>query len=148
MIQTPGKNINMFIDIRTSLFAINLFLCIIQLVICRLSINCNIDFLFSLLVVVYLMNLLIGLLNNAIEEDNNRISYLIQKAEILIEIELFYLLPHRRRWQTWFPEVIHYYADVDKNQIEIERLIKAVYNLITGIMDSVLLLDRPVCNQL
>ncbi|GBC33529.2 hypothetical protein GLOIN_2v1581148 [Rhizophagus irregularis DAOM 181602=DAOM 197198] len=80
--------------------------------------------LFSLLIVVYLMNLLIGLLNNAIEEDNNRVSYLIQKAEILAEIELFYLLPHQRRWQTWFPEVIHYYANVDKTRIEIERLIK------------------------
>src|SRR6266496_1881632 len=38
--------------------------------------------LFSLLIVVYLMNLLIGLLNIAIEEDNNRVSYLIQKAEV------------------------------------------------------------------
>jgi hypothetical protein len=28
------------------------------------------------------MNLLIGLLNIAIEEDNNRVSYLIQKAEV------------------------------------------------------------------
>ncbi|PKC67994.1 hypothetical protein RhiirA1_417430 [Rhizophagus irregularis] len=70
------------------------------------------------------MNLLIGLLSNAIEEDNNRVSYLMQKAEILAEIELFYLLPHQRRWQTWFPEVIHYYADVDKTRIEIKRLIK------------------------
>ena len=40
-------------------------------------------FLFSLLIVVYLMNLFIGLLNNAIEKDNNRVSYLIQKAEVL-----------------------------------------------------------------
>ncbi|CAB4380703.1 unnamed protein product [Rhizophagus irregularis] len=70
------------------------------------------------------MNLLIGLLNNAIEEDNNRVSYLLQKAEILAEIELFYLLPHQRRWQEWFPEVMHYYADVDETRIEIERLIK------------------------
>ncbi|CAB4382136.1 unnamed protein product [Rhizophagus irregularis] len=70
------------------------------------------------------MNLLIGLLSNAIEEDNNRVSYLVQKAEILAEIELFYLLPHQRRWQAWFPEVIHYYADVDKTRIEIKRLIK------------------------
>ncbi|RGB21456.1 hypothetical protein C1646_678508 [Rhizophagus diaphanus] len=92
----------MFMDIKTSLFAIYLFL----------------------IVVVYLMNLLIGLLNIAIEEDNNRVSYLIQKAEILAEIELFYLLPHQRRWQTWFPEVIHFYADVDKTRIEIERLIE------------------------
>ncbi|GBC27559.2 hypothetical protein GLOIN_2v1767492 [Rhizophagus irregularis DAOM 181602=DAOM 197198] len=48
----------------------------------------------------------------------------IQKAEILAEIELFYLLPHQRRWQTWFPEAIHYYADVDKTRIEIKRLIE------------------------
>ncbi|PKK71500.1 hypothetical protein RhiirC2_778344 [Rhizophagus irregularis] len=42
----------------------------------------------------------------AIEKDNNRISYLMQKAEILAEIELFYLLPHQRRWHTWFPEAV------------------------------------------
>jgi hypothetical protein len=39
--------------------------------------------LFSLLIVVYLMNLFIGLLNNAIEKDNDRVSYLIQKAEVI-----------------------------------------------------------------
>ncbi|CAB5356857.1 unnamed protein product [Rhizophagus irregularis] len=60
----------------------------------------------------------------AIEKDNDRVSYLMQKAEILAEIELFYLLPRQKRWQTWFPEVIHYYADVDKTRIEIERLIE------------------------
>ena len=38
--------------------------------------------LFSLLVVIFLMNLLIGLLNMAIEKDNNRVSYLIQKAKV------------------------------------------------------------------
>jgi len=61
---------------------------------------------FSFLVVVYLMNLFIGLLNNAIEKDNDRASYLVQKAEIIAEIELFYLLPHQRRWRSWFPEVM------------------------------------------
>ena len=38
--------------------------------------------LFSFLVVVYLMNLFIGLLGNAIEKNNNRISYSIQMAEV------------------------------------------------------------------
>ena len=39
--------------------------------------------LFSFLVVVYLMNLFIGLLGNAIEEDHiNKVSYLIQNAEV------------------------------------------------------------------
>jgi len=38
--------------------------------------------LFSLLIAVYLMNLLIGLLSNAIEKDNDRVSYLLQKAKV------------------------------------------------------------------
>ncbi|CAB4491722.1 unnamed protein product [Rhizophagus irregularis] len=79
---------------------------------------------FSLLIVVYLMNLLIGLLNNAIEKDNNKTSYLVQKAEILAEIELLYLLPHQRRWQKWFPDVIYYYADADKVRHRIKEMIK------------------------
>jgi hypothetical protein len=40
--------------------------------------------LYTFLVVIYLMNLFIGLLSNVIEEDNNRSSYLIQKAEVYI----------------------------------------------------------------
>ena len=52
------------------------------------------------------MNLLIGLLNMAIEKDNDRASYLTQKAKVIAEIELFYLLPLQRRWRTWFPEVM------------------------------------------
>ncbi|PKK70423.1 hypothetical protein RhiirC2_866190 [Rhizophagus irregularis] len=129
MIQIPDENTNMFIDIRTSLFAMYLFLTGDSSALSNWSYTENpsiavLIVLFSLLIVVYLMNLLIGLLNNAIEEDNNRVSYLIQKAEILAEIELFYLLPHQRRWHTWFPEVIHYYADADKARMEIKRLIE------------------------
>ncbi|POG75859.1 hypothetical protein GLOIN_2v1561207 [Rhizophagus irregularis DAOM 181602=DAOM 197198] len=129
MIQTPDKNTNMFIDIRTSLFAMYLFLAGDSSALSNWAYIDNpsiavLIFLFSLLIVVYLMNLLIGLLNMAIEEDNNRVSYLIQKAEILAEIELFYLFPFQRRWQSWFPEVIHYYADVDKTRREVERFIK------------------------
>ncbi|RGB39396.1 hypothetical protein C1646_754547 [Rhizophagus diaphanus] len=129
MIQIPDENTNMFMDIKTSLFAVYLFLIGDSSALSNWTYTENpsiaiLIVLFSLLVVVYLMNLLIGLLNIAIEKDNNRVSYLMQKAEILAEIELFYLLPHQRRWQTWFPEVIHYYADVDKTRIEIERLIE------------------------
>ncbi|CAG8568613.1 16031_t:CDS:2 [Funneliformis caledonium] len=59
---------------------------------------------YSFIIVVFLMNLLIGLLNMAIEEDNDRVTYTVQKAEILKEIELFYFLPnHKRCWKTWFP---------------------------------------------
>ncbi len=52
--------------------------------------------LFSFLVIIYLINLLIGILNTAIEKDNDRASYLVHKAEVLAEIELFYLLPYQR----------------------------------------------------
>ncbi|RGB26448.1 hypothetical protein C1646_770412 [Rhizophagus diaphanus] len=129
MILTPDENTNMFADIRTSFFAM------VLLLIGDLSALSNWSYidnpsvailigLFSILIAMYLMNLLIGMLNIAISEENNRVSYLIWKAEILIEIELLYLLPRQRRWKTWFPEVIHYYADADKTRIEIERLIR------------------------
>ncbi|POG72235.1 hypothetical protein GLOIN_2v1597901 [Rhizophagus irregularis DAOM 181602=DAOM 197198] len=122
MIQIPDGNTNMFMDIKTSLFATYLFLIGDSSALSNWTYTENpsiavLIVLFSLLIVIYLMNLLIGLLSNAIEEDNNR-------AEILAEIELFYLFPCQRRWKTWFPEVIHYYADADKVREEVQRLIK------------------------
>ncbi|EXX69055.1 hypothetical protein RirG_099460 [Rhizophagus irregularis DAOM 197198w] len=59
----------------------------------------------------------------AIEKDNDRASYLAQKAEILKDIELFYLLPHQRRWNHWFPDIIYYYADVDKTRKAVKKLL-------------------------
>ncbi|RGB31715.1 hypothetical protein C1646_763754 [Rhizophagus diaphanus] len=59
----------------------------------------------------------------AINKDNERVSYLKQKTEILTEIKLFYLLPNQRRWKSWFPEIIYYYANVDRTREEIKRLI-------------------------
>ncbi|CAG8518994.1 12429_t:CDS:2 [Dentiscutata heterogama] len=69
---------------------------------------------FSFFTVIYLLNLFIGLLSNAIEEYNNRAEYLIQKAEIVAVIELFWLFPKQRRWQHWFPEYVCYTAYRDK----------------------------------
>ena len=80
--------------------------------------------LFSFVIVVYLMNLFIGLLNMAIEKDNDRAFYLIQKAEILAEIELLYLLPFQRRWKRWFPEVIHYRARLDVARKYVKNVIE------------------------
>jgi len=37
---------------------------------------------FSFVIVIYLMNLFIGLLNIAINEDNDRTFYLAQKADV------------------------------------------------------------------
>jgi hypothetical protein len=110
MVQTPNENTNMFINFKTAIFAMYLFLtgmCKIHvsffnvlsmLILFNLLLGDSSAFsnwsytanpsiavlivLFSLLIVVYLMNLLIGLLNNAIEKDNNKVSFLIQKAEV------------------------------------------------------------------
>ncbi|RIA79325.1 hypothetical protein C1645_876028 [Glomus cerebriforme] len=78
--------------------------------------------LFSFFTVIYLMNLFIGLLSNVIEDYNDRVSYLVQKAKILAEIELFYLLPPQRRWRTWFPDWIYYEAPVDDVRKKIRNI--------------------------
>ncbi|CAI2178311.1 1891_t:CDS:2, partial [Funneliformis geosporum] len=125
----PDKNTNMFSDYGTSLFAIYLFLTGDASALTPWPYKDNKTLVilmvaFSFIVVVYLMNLFIGLLNIEIEKDNNRVSYLLQKAKILAEIELFYLLPHQRRWKSWFPDEIHYRADVDEVRSRVYQLIK------------------------
>ena len=52
------------------------------------------------------MNLFIGLLSNQIEKYNINEAFLAQKAKIIKEIELFYLLPNQRRWREWFPDLL------------------------------------------
>ncbi|GBB84654.1 hypothetical protein RclHR1_11220003 [Rhizophagus clarus] len=83
--------------------------------------------LFSFLIVIYLMNLIIGLLNMSIEKVNDKASYLIQKAEVIVEIELFYLLPHQRRWISWFPEVIYYSIMVERARAHVKEAINKGY---------------------
>ncbi|PKY43921.1 hypothetical protein RhiirA4_458036 [Rhizophagus irregularis] len=46
------------------------------------------------------------LLNNAVNEDNERVPYLKQMTEVLDEIELFYLLSNQRRWKSWLSELM------------------------------------------
>ncbi|PKC11288.1 hypothetical protein RhiirA5_497817 [Rhizophagus irregularis] len=119
-IQVPDENTNLFYSYPTSLLAVYLFLTgdqnSLSLWTPKNATENTVLFLlmviFSFLIVIYLMNLFIGLLNMAIEEDNNKASYLAQKAEAIAEIELFYLLPFQRRWRTWFPEMIYYTAGV------------------------------------
>ncbi|PKY18724.1 hypothetical protein RhiirB3_468731 [Rhizophagus irregularis] len=127
LIQPPSESTNMFIDIRTSLFATYLFLTGDSGALSNWSYLNNptlviLIVLFSLFIVIYLMNLLIGLLSDAIGKNNNRVSYLMQKTQILAEIELFYMLPFQRRWKEWFPEIIYYYA----NLYDIQKEVKAM----------------------
>ncbi|CAJ0892903.1 7637_t:CDS:2 [Entrophospora sp. SA101] len=77
---------------------------------------------FSFVVVVYLMNLFIGLLSNAIEENNSQEVFLSQKAKIITEIELFYLLPNQRRWKNWFPEILTYNVPVEDVRKKIKEI--------------------------
>ncbi|CAB4397967.1 unnamed protein product [Rhizophagus irregularis] len=51
---------------------------------------------FTFFTVIYLMNLFIGLLNLAIDVYNKEEEFLLQKAQIIIEIELFYMLPFQK----------------------------------------------------
>ncbi|GBB91255.1 hypothetical protein RclHR1_18400004 [Rhizophagus clarus] len=111
MVQQPDGNTNIFVNFRTALFAMYLFLTSDSSALTNWTYIDNPAFaimivLFSLLIVIYLMNLFIGLLNIAIDRDNDRVSYLTQKSEILAKIELFYLLPHQRCWREWFPEIL------------------------------------------
>ncbi|CAI2194832.1 8315_t:CDS:2, partial [Funneliformis geosporum] len=128
-VQQPDKNTNMFIDYGSSLLSMYLYIIGDSNALPNWEYLDNpqltiLIVLFSLLIVVYLMNLLIGLLSNAIDEDNNRVSYLVQKAKILAEIELFYLSPGQRRWKSWFPDVMHYHAAVKETRREIQKLKK------------------------
>ncbi|RIA85896.1 hypothetical protein C1645_879015 [Glomus cerebriforme] len=81
IIQPPNEKTKMFADFKTALFAIYQFLTGDSSALSNWSYINN----QSLVILIVLFSLLI------------RVSYLIQKAEILAEIELFHLLPHQRR---------------------------------------------------
>ncbi|CAB5217097.1 unnamed protein product [Rhizophagus irregularis] len=80
---------------------------------------------FTFFTVIYLMNLFIGLLNIAIADYNKEEEFLLQKAQIIAEIELFYMLPSQRRDnKEWFPDWIYYDMPVS----EVRKLINAIDN--------------------
>ncbi|RIB28363.1 hypothetical protein C2G38_1514096 [Gigaspora rosea] len=60
------------------------------------------------------MNLFIGILSNLISNSDNQISYLTLKSEIIEEIELFYMFPHQRRKNNWFPYIMFYECHTTK----------------------------------
>ncbi|KAF0541193.1 transient receptor potential cation channel subfamily a member 1-like [Gigaspora margarita] len=68
----------------------------------------SLTILFTFVATIYLMNLFIGVLSNEIGETKTREQYLILRAEVLEEIELFYMLPYQRRKENWFPFLIFY----------------------------------------
>ncbi|RGB36150.1 hypothetical protein C1646_697769 [Rhizophagus diaphanus] len=78
--------------------------------------------LFSLFTVIYLLNLFIGLLNEEIQNLDKNALFLRQRAELLTEIELYYLFPFQRRWKSWFPDYIFYYVDIGKLREKINAI--------------------------
>ncbi|RIB26610.1 hypothetical protein C2G38_2138227 [Gigaspora rosea] len=68
----------------------------------------------SFFILIYLVNLFIGILSELISNEKNDIAYLVLKSEIIEEIETFYLLPHQRRKENWFPSIIFYECDTIK----------------------------------
>ncbi|KAF0461569.1 transient receptor potential cation channel subfamily a member 1-like [Gigaspora margarita] len=60
----------------------------------------------SFFMLIYLMNLFIGILSDIVSNGNNDTAYLALKREIIIEIELLYMLPYQRRKENWFPFVM------------------------------------------
>ncbi|GBB87278.1 hypothetical protein RclHR1_13700009 [Rhizophagus clarus] len=67
-----------------------------------------------------MLNVFIALFSEVIKDDDVQALYWKMMAEVISEIELFYLLPFQRRWQKWFPEV---FVSLGEAQIEIEKLI-------------------------
>ncbi|CAJ0880799.1 1950_t:CDS:2 [Entrophospora sp. SA101] len=121
IIQQPDSNTNMFAHFHSSMLAIGAF------VSWQLQDEPYLAILFiafSFVVVIYLMNLFIGLLSNQIEKYNIDEAFLAQKAKIIKEIELFYLLPNQRRWREWFPDLLSYWVPVE----DIRRRIREIDN--------------------
>ncbi|CAJ0908416.1 2177_t:CDS:2 [Entrophospora sp. SA101] len=108
IMKEPDKDTNMFIDYSSSMLAMYNFLAGDNSAISPWSLQDDpyltiLVVVFSFIVVVYLMNLFIGLLSNAIEENNTDEAFFAEKARIITEIELFYLLPNQRRWKDcWY----------------------------------------------
>ncbi|CAI2192055.1 12914_t:CDS:2 [Funneliformis geosporum] len=128
-IQHPESNLNLFSTYQTSLLAMYLFLTGDSSAISSWAYQENpfmttLLVMFSFLIVVYLMNLFIGLLNLEIENNRTHHLYMLNKANILAEIELFYMLPNQRRWRHWFPDVIVYEMPIN----EVQRRIKDIDN--------------------
>ncbi|KAF0452879.1 hypothetical protein F8M41_001860 [Gigaspora margarita] len=68
----------------------------------------------SFIIVIYLMNILTGVLCDVAINDDNVLAYLALKREIIIQMELLYMLPYQRRRNDWFPFIIFYECDIIK----------------------------------
>ncbi|KAF0536658.1 transient receptor potential cation channel subfamily a member 1-like [Gigaspora margarita] len=127
LIETPDDSTNLFTMFSTSVLAVYFMLTgdLSYVSSWVLKNNWTLAFLlviFSFFTTVYLLNLFISLLGNAIDDKNNEESFLQLRGEILSEIELFWMLPYQRRKTNWFPEILWYRASVK----ELKKYIESV----------------------
>ncbi|CAJ0901937.1 2138_t:CDS:2 [Entrophospora sp. SA101] len=59
---------------------------------------------------------------NQIENYDITEAFVAQKAKIITDIELFYLLPNQRRWREWFPDTLYYYAPIENIREQIKKI--------------------------
>ncbi|RIB28346.1 hypothetical protein C2G38_2158107 [Gigaspora rosea] len=71
----------------------------------------------SFIIVIYLINILPGVLCDVAINDDNVLAYLALKRQIIIQIELLYMLPYQRRRNDWFPSIIKPYVSQNLNEI-------------------------------
>ncbi|CAB4490611.1 unnamed protein product [Rhizophagus irregularis] len=128
-IQLPNSNTNLFNWFPTSLFAVYKIITGDSGSLSPWAFQDNplmtfLLFTFTFFTVIYLLNLFIGLLNIAIGDYNKEEEFLLQKAQIIMEIELFYMFPWWKHDKEWFPEWIYY----DMPVTEVRKLINAIDN--------------------
>ncbi|KAF0526862.1 hypothetical protein F8M41_013977 [Gigaspora margarita] len=113
LVETPNDNTNLFSLFSTSILSIYFMLTVDISSVSSWVLNNNwtlaiLLVIFSFFTRIYLMNLFILLLGNAIDDKNNDESFLQLRGEIISKIELFWMLPHQRRKKNWFPEILYY----------------------------------------
>ncbi|KAF0459573.1 wd-40 repeat protein [Gigaspora margarita] len=127
LVEIPDDNTNMFALFSTSLLAVYFMLtgdssAVSSWVYKNNWILVFLMVIFSFFTTIYLLNLFISLLGNAVNETNNEESFLQLKCEILSEIELFLMLPYQRRKKNWFPDILYYEVSVH----ELKKYIKKI----------------------
>ncbi|CAG8710934.1 10015_t:CDS:2, partial [Scutellospora calospora] len=111
LIEPPTVTTNMFMSMSSAIAAVYMMLMGDTTPISNWDLDSNstlliLTIVFSFVATIYLINLILGILSNEIS--GSRESFLSLRAEVLEEIELFYMLPHQRRKENWFPYVIFY----------------------------------------
>ncbi|EXX65328.1 hypothetical protein RirG_134360 [Rhizophagus irregularis DAOM 197198w] len=128
ILQKPDENTNTFTDFSTSFFATSLLLTGDTSSFSNWPYEKNPSLVilmgsFIVIMIIFMLNVFITLFSEVKKDDDVQASYWKMMAEVVADIELFYLLPCQRRWRKWFPEVLYFNANFNEVQEEIEELI-------------------------